>query len=75
MVLLKVVDLLILGVCSSYYILFSISHAILDNDIGIVVTIMTTCPWLDNTTLLNRSKSLVGPMNRAHCPLGRDLIG
>ena len=75
MVLLKVVNLLILGISCSYYILFPIFHAILHNDIGIIMTIVTTCPWLDNTTLLNRSKSLVGPMNRAHCPLGGDLIG
>ena len=75
MVLLKVVNLLILGISCSYYILFPIFHAILHNDIGIIMTIVTTCPWLDNTTLLNRSKSLVGPMNWAHCPLGWDLIG
>ena len=74
MVLLEMVYLLVLGVSSSYYILFSISHAILDNNIGIVVTIVTICPWLD-TTLLNRSKGLVGSMNRAYCPLGWDLIG
>ena len=70
MVLLKVVDLLILGVSSSYNILLSISHSILDDDIGIVVTVVTASAWLDNTTLLNRSKGLVGSINGADCALG-----
>jgi hypothetical protein len=34
------------------------------------MTIVTACAWLDNTTLLNRSKGLVGSINGADCALG-----
>ena len=70
MVLLEVVNLLILGVSCSYYILFPVSHAVLHHDVAVVAT----GSWLNNATLLNWAKSLVGAVDWAHCSLGWDLI-
>lgn len=71
MVLLKVVNLLILSVGRSHILLSVSDSSILMYDIAV----MATSPWLDYTTLLNRSKCLIWSMDRADSSLSWDLIG